>query len=131
MIGLFTTKAGRLVLGVMFMTVVTSLIGSGSLTIPVASKHKDPGSCAVAMGSVVDGQQRLLVSAVGLPPNSKYLEAQTGVQSTWITTDANGAVSDQSLYYQGAGTYNIAFYYYYWSNNKEVQTLLTSCSAKL
>ena len=131
MIGLFTTKAGRLVLGIVFTTVVTALIGSGSLAIPVASKHKDLGSCTVAMGGVVGGEQRLLVTASGLPPNSKYLEAQTGVQSAWITTDAAGSVSDQQLYYQGPGSYSIAFYTYYWSNNKEVQATVASCSAKL
>jgi len=33
--------------------------------------------------------------------------------------------------YHGSGSYSIAFDYYYWSNNKLVQALATSCSANL
>jgi hypothetical protein len=128
----FLTRLGRLVVGIPVVIAVTAILGFNTLTaLPVASKHKDPGSCTVAMGSVINGQQRLLVNAVGLAAGTKYLEAQPGVQSVWITTDAAGSSSDQSLYYHGAGNYSIAFDFYYWSNNKLVQATATSCSASL
>ena len=128
----FLTRLGRLVVGIPVVIAVTTILGINTLTaLPVASKHKDPGSCTVAMGSVINGQQRLLVSVVGLAPGTKYLEAQPGVQSVWITTNSAGSSSDQSLYYHGAGSYTIAFDYYYWSNNKEVQATATSCSRNL
>ncbi|HEV2414629.1 MAG TPA: hypothetical protein VGX27_07455 [Candidatus Dormibacteraeota bacterium] len=88
-------------------------------------------SCAVSLGSVINGHQRLLVTASGLTPGTNYLEAQPGVQSVWITTDSAGASNNQSLYYNGPGKYTIAFDYYYFSNNKEVQATATSCSASL
>ena len=117
----------RIVSGVIIIGAVTVLTNS---TLPVASKHKDPGSCSVAMGSTINGQQRLLVVASGLNPGTNYLEAQTGVQSVMLTADATGSISDQSLVYHAAGTYTITFYYFYWSNNKLVQAPATSCSAK-
>lgn len=100
-------------------------------TVALASGHREPSSCTVALGNVIDGQQRLLVSAWSLPADASLLEAQTGVQSVWVTTDATGAVSDQSLYYQGPGAYTIDFYTLYWKNNREVQATVTSCSAQL
>ena len=116
----------RIVVGVVIVAAVT-ILSNGML--PVASKHRDPTTCSVAMGAVISGQQRLLVKAWALSPSSTYTEAQTGVQSAMVTTDATGAVTDQSLVYHGAGTYAIAFDYYYWSNNKLVQATATSCSA--
>jgi len=131
---IFLSRLGRLFVGTAVVIAVTAILGFNTLTrndVPVASKHKDPGACTVAMGSVINGQQRLSVTAWGLTPNSSYLEAQTGVQSVMVTTSATGSVSDQSLLYHGSGTYSIAFDYYYWSNNKLVQALATSCSASL
>ena len=49
MIGLFTTKAGRLVLGTMFMVVITSLSGISNLPVPVASKHLDPSTSTLTL----------------------------------------------------------------------------------
>jgi hypothetical protein len=129
---IFLTRLGRLMVGIPIVIAVTTIMGFSALSIvPVASKHKDPGTCTVAMGSIVNLQQRLLVSASGLTPSSSYLEAQTGVQSVMVTTDSTGSVSDQSLAYTGSGKYTITFYYYYWSNNKLVQATATSCSANL
>lgn len=101
--------------------------------LPVSAHHvKDPVSCTVAMGAVnAGGQQTLAVNAWALTPNTSYLEAQAGVQSVMITTDANGAVSDQSLLYQGAGTYTIEFDFYVWRNSQLVQVTATHCSATL
>ena len=128
----FLTRLGRLAIGIPVALVVITVLGYTTLTmLPAASRHKDPGACTVAMGSVINGQQRLLVTGSGMSANTQYLEAQTGVQSVWITTDSSGSSSDQSLYFNGAGTYTISFYYYYWSNNKLVQATETSCSAKL
>lgn len=128
----FLTRMGRLAIGIPVAMVVITVLGYTTLTmLPAASKHKDPGSCTVAMGSVINGQQRLLTTAAGLPANTQYLEAQPGVQSVWITTSSTGSSSDQSLYYHGAGNYTIDFDYYYWSNNKLVQATATSCSASL
>lgn len=128
----FLTRLGRLAIAIPLGIVVVAVLGYTSLTmLPTASKHKDPGSCTVAMGAVIGGQQRLLVTVVGLTPSTQYLEAQPGVQSVWITTDSSGSSSDQSLYYNGHGNYTIAFDYYYFSNNKEVQATATSCSASL
>src|SRR5205823_10845864 len=56
MIGLFTTKAGRLVLGIMFMVVVTSLSGVSSLPVPVASRHSDPSTLILVLLNSTDGQ---------------------------------------------------------------------------
>jgi hypothetical protein len=128
----FLTRLGRLVVCIPIVIAVTAIIGFGVLsTVPAASKHKDPGSCTIAMGSVISGQQRLLVTASGLSINTDYLEAQPGVQSLWVTTDANGSVSNQSLWYHGPGKYTIDFDYYYWQNSKLVQATATSCSANL
>jgi hypothetical protein len=129
---IFLTRLGRLAVGIPIVIAVTAIMGFSVLSIvPVASKHKDPGSCTVAMGSIVNGRQMLLVTASGLSANTSYLEAQTGVQSLFVTTDANGSVYDQSLGYNGPGKYTIDFDYYYWSNNKLVQATATSCSASL
>src|SRR5690348_1828956 len=104
----FLTRLGRLVVGIPVVIAVTAILGLNTLTaLPAASKHKDPGSCTVAMGSVINGQQRLLVSAVGLAPGTKYLEDQPGVQSVWITTNSAGSSSDQSLYYHGTSNCTI------------------------
>jgi hypothetical protein len=128
----FLSRFGRLLVAIPILVAVTAIIGFGALsTVLVASKHKDPGTCTVAMGAVISGQQMLLVTGSGLTPSTKYLEAQTGVQSAWVTTDSTGSVSDQSLVYHGSGAYTIDFYYYYWSNNKLVQATATSCSARL
>jgi hypothetical protein len=128
----FLTRLGRLVVGIPVVIAVTAILGINTLTaLPVASKHKDPGSCTVAMGTVINGQQRLLVTVAGLAPSTQYLEAQPGVQSVWITTNSAGSSSDQSLLYHGSGNYTVAFDYYYWSNNKLVQATATSCSASL
>lgn len=128
----FLTRLGRLAIGIPVAVVVITVLGYTTLTmLPAASKHKDPGSCTVAMGSIINGQQRLLVTASGLSAGTQYLEAQTGVQSAWITTDSTGSSSDQSLYYHGSGQYTIAFDYYYWSNNKLVRATSTSCTASL
>lgn len=128
----FLTRLGRLAIGIPLAIVVVAVLGYTSLTmLPTASKHKDPGSCTVAMGTVINGQQRLMVTAAGLGASTAYLEAQPGVQSVWITTSSTGTSSDQSLYYHGAGNYTVAFDYYYFSNNKEVQATATSCSASL
>jgi hypothetical protein len=128
----FLTRLGRLVVGIPVVIAVTTILGINTLTaLPVASKHKDPGSCTVAMGSVINGQQRLLVTASGLPANTQYLEAQPGVQSAWITTSSTGSSSDQSLRYNGPGKYTIAFDYYYWHINQVVQGTVTSCGASL
>lgn len=128
----FLTRLGRLAIGIPIVVAVVTIFGVGALTsVPVASKHNAPGACTVAMGAVISGQQRLSVTAWGLTANSGYLEAQTGVQSVMVTTDATGSVSDQSLVYHGSGKYAITFYYYYWSNNKLVQATATSCSASL
>jgi hypothetical protein len=124
----FLTRLGRLAVGIPIVIAVTAIMGFSVLSIvPVASKHKDPGSCTVGMG----GTTNLLVTASGLSANTNYLEAQPGVQSLWVTTDANGSVSNQSLGYNGPGKYTIDFDYYYWSNNKLVQAIATSCSASL
>ena len=129
---IFLSRLGRLMVGIPVVIAVTTIMGIGTLElVPVASRHHDPGSCIVTMGSVLNGQQRLLVTASGLSPATQYLEAQPSVQSVWITTDSTGASSDQSLYYHGSGTYTVAFDYYYWSNNKLVQATATSCSATL
>ena len=128
----FLTRLGRLVVGIPVVIAITTILGINTLTaLPVASKHNDPGSCTVAMGSVISGQQRLLVSAAGLAPGSSYVYGQTGVQTAKVTTNSSGAFSDQSLFYHGAGTYSIAVDYYYWSNNKLVRATATSCSARL
>jgi hypothetical protein len=128
----FLTRLGRLTIGIPIALVVITVIGYTTLTmLPAASHHKDPGSCTVAMGSVINGQQRLLISMSGLSANTQYLEAQTGVQSVWVTTDSTGANTNQSLFYTGSGSYKIAIDYYYWSNNKEVVATETSCSATL
>jgi hypothetical protein len=128
----FLTRLGRLAVGIPVVIAVTAILGFSTLSaLPVASKHKDPGSCTVAMGSVINGQQRLLVTASGLSPSTNYLEAQTGVQSAWVTTDTAGAFTSESLYYQGPGKYTIDIDYYYWSNNKAVQATTTSCSGSL
>src|SRR2546425_6437579 len=129
---IFLRNLGRLAIGIPILIAVTAVMGFSVLTfVPAASKHKDPGSCTVAMGSVLSSQQRLSVSAHGLSPNASYLEAQKGVQSVMVATDATGSVSDQSLMYHGSGMYTISFDYYYWSNNKLVQATATSCSANL
>jgi len=131
----FLTRLGRLFVATVVLASVISILGVMSVTgILVASHHNassSQASCTVAMGSVINGQQRLLVSAGGLAASTKYLEAQPGVQSVWITTNSAGSSSDQSLYYHGAGNYSIAFDYYYWSNNKLVQATATTCSASL
>ena len=128
----FLTRLGRLVVGIPVVIAVTAILGINTLTaLPAASKHKDPGSCTVAMGAVINGHQRLLVTAVGLAPGSSYVYGQTGVQTANVTTNSTGAFSDQSLFYHGAGTYSIAIDYYYWSNNRLVQATATSCSARL
>ncbi len=128
----FLSRTGRLLVASIIVAALTTVVGASTIaSLPVASKHNDPGSCTVALGSVINGQQRLLITAVGLPAGTSFLEAQTGVQSVWITTDASGDSTDQSLYYHGAGTYSIAFDYYYWSNNKLVQATATGCSARL
>ena len=128
----FLSRMGRLFVGSLVVAAITSVAGFSSLdSLPVASKHKDPGSCTVAVGSVISGQPRLLVTSTGLAPGTRYLEAQPGVQSLWITTDSTGSSSDQSLYYHGHGNYTIDFDYYYWNNNKLVQVTATSCSAIL
>jgi hypothetical protein len=128
----FLQRLGRLFVGIPIVIAVTAIMGFNVLTaVPTASKHKDPGGCSVAMGAVLNGQQRLLVKAWALSPSASYLEAQTGVQSVMVTTDTTGAVSDQSLLYHGSGNYAISFDYYYWSNNKLVQATATSCSAAL
>ena len=118
----------RIVSGVVIVGAVTYLTSTMQLA---AAKHKDPTTCTVAMGSVISGQQRLLVKAWSLNPNATYTEAQAGVQSAVVTTDATGAVTDQSLFYHGAGSYSIVIDYYYWSNNKLVQATATSCAATL
>jgi hypothetical protein len=132
----FLTRMGRLFVVAIVMGATASILGFGILNYsPVANKHHSGASasagCTVAMGAVISGQQRLLVSASGLTPSSSYLEAQTGVQSVMVTTDGTGSVSDQSLYYHGSGDYSISLYFYYWSNNKLVQATATSCSAHL
>ena len=128
----FLTRLGHLAVGIPILIAVVAIFGVSTLSsLPVASRHKDPGSCTVALGSVISGHQRLLVTAAGMSPNTRYLEAQPGIQSMWITSDATGSSTDQSLYYNGAGTYTIAFDYYYWSGTKEVQATETSCSAHL
>jgi hypothetical protein len=118
----------RIVGGVIIIGAITLL---PSTMVPVASKHKDPSTCTVSMGSVINGQQRLLVTAWALTPDFAYTEGQVGVQSALVTTDSTGAVSDQSLWFQGPGAYTIVFDSYYWSNNKLVQATATSCSADL
>jgi hypothetical protein len=128
MVHLIGKVAIRSLGGVVIIIAIAQLTGS---PVPAASKHKDPSTCAVSMGSVINGQQRLLVTAWALTSNSSYLEAQTGVQSVMVTSDGAGSVSDQSLVYQGHGSYDISFDYYYWSNNKLVQATATSCSASL
>ena len=80
MIGLFTTKAGRLVLGIMFMIVVTSLSGISNLPVPVASKHKvdpAPATCAVAATTV---------SATGLPTAQliNFMVTSSGGTTGWV-----------------------------------------------
>jgi len=128
----FLTRLSRLAIGIPVALVVITVLGYTSLTmLPTASKHKDPGSCTVTMGSVINGQQRLLVTASGLPDNTQYLEAQPGVQSVWITTSSVGSSTDQSLRYKGPGKYTIDFDYYYWHINQVVQGTVTSCSASL
>jgi hypothetical protein len=128
----FLTRLGRLAVGIPILVAVIVIFGASPLSsLPAASKHKDPGACTVAIGAVINGQQRLLITGAGMTPSTKFLEAQTGVQSVWVTTDSTGSSNDQSLYYHGAGTYAISFYYYYWSNNKLVQATETSCSARL
>jgi hypothetical protein len=101
--------------------------------LPVEAKHfQDPVTCTVAMGAVnVSGQQSLAVNAWALTPNTTYLEAQAGVQSVMVTTDATGSVSDQSLLYQGPGTYTVEFDFYYFHNSQLVQVTATHCSATL
>lgn len=99
---------------------------------PVQARHlQDPVTCTVAMGDVINGQQTLAVTAWALAPNTTYLEAQTGVQSVMVTTDATGSVFDQSLFYQGAGDYTVNFDFYVWHNNQLVQVTATHCSATL
>lgn len=116
--------------GAFAVTLLASLSGANALLL--GSKHHDPaGTCAVALGSVVNGQQRLLVKATGLTPSSSYVEAQTGVQSAMVTSDATGAISDQSLWFHGSGLYAIDVNYYYWRNNSLIQATATSCSAQL
>jgi hypothetical protein len=131
---LFESLASRLprlfFVGAFSVTILASLSGANALLL--GSKHHDPaGTCSVALGSVVNGQQRLLVKATGLAPSSSYVEAQAGVQSAMVTSDATGAISDQSLWFHGSGLYSIAVNYYYWRNNQLVQTAAASCSAQL
>lgn len=130
----FLTRMGRLFVGITVFLAVMAIIGVTSITGLLVSHHQNASAtaaCAVSMGSMINAHQRLLVTATGLTPSTQYLEAQTGVQSVWITTSSTGSTTDQSLYYNGHGNYTIAFDYYYFSNNKEVQATATSCSAVL
>ena len=135
MIGLLSVRLAHVLAACTFgVLVITSLAPDDIL---VASKHHDPsaGTCAVGLGSVINGQQRLLVTATGLTPNWSYSESQTngttGLQSAMVNTDATGAVSDQSLFYLGHGSYSIALGYYYWRNSQLVQATAATCSAQL
>ena len=135
MIGFFAVRLAHVLAACTFaVLVITSLAPDEIL---VASKHHDPSAatCTVGLGSVINGQQRLLVTATRLTPNWSYAESQTngtmGLQSAMVTTDATGAVSDQSLFYLGHGTYSIAFDYYYWRNSQLVQATAGTCSAQL
>jgi hypothetical protein len=130
----FLSNLGRLGVTIAVLVAVAGILGFTTLGIQLVASHHNASAtaaCAVSMGSVIGGQQRLSVSAHGLSANTNYLEAQTGVQSVMVTTDAAGSVSDQSLMYHGAGSYNIKFDYFYWSNNKLVEATGTSCSANL
>lgn len=129
----FLTRLGRVFVGITVFVAVLGVLGIVTTTGILVSHHQAAGSqtCSISMGSVVNGQQRLLITAGGLTASTQYLEAQPGVQSVWITTSTSGSSSDQSLVYHGAGNYTVAFDYYYWSNNKLVQATATSCSASL
>ena len=129
----FLTRMGRLFVGITVFVAVLGILGVMSINGALVSHHQAAGTqtCSVSMGAVVNGQQRLLVSASGLTANANYVYGQTGVQTATVTTSASGSFTDQSLFYHGAGTYNIAVDYYYWSNNKLVQSIATSCSASL
>ena len=131
---MFESLASRLprlvFVGAFAVTLLASLSGANALLL--GSKHHDPaGSCTVALGSVINGQQRLLVNATGLTPSSMYIEAQTGAQSAMVTSNATGAISDQSLWFHGSGLYTIDVNYYFWRNNQLVQSTAASCSAQL
>lgn len=129
----FLSRLGRLFVGITVLVAGIAIFGVSTDFGALVSHHQNAPSmtCSVSMGSVINGHQRLLVTASGLAPGTSYLEAQPGVQSIWITTDSAGASNNQSLYYNGPGKYTIAFDYYYFSNNKEVQATATTCSASL
>lgn len=130
----FLTSLGRLFMGITVLVAVLAIFGVAGVTGILVSHHQNASStasCAVSMGSVVNGQQRLLVISSGLTANTNYVYGQTGVQTATVTTNSTGAFSDQSLFYHGSATYTIAVDYYYWSNNKLVQATATSCSANL
>jgi hypothetical protein len=130
---IFLTRLGRLLVGIPVVIAVTTIIGLGTFSaVPVAStKGGDPGTCTVAKGSVVNGQQRLLVTGSKLTPSSSFTAAQRGVQSVPVTTDATGSFSTGALVYLGAGRYTIAVDYYYWRNKSLVQATAATCSANL
>lgn len=135
MIGLFAARLSHALVACAFGGFIIMSLASNE--IPVGFKRHDPSAamCAVGLGSSITGQQRLLVTATGLSPSWSYAESQTdsktGLQSAMVMTDATGAVSDQSLFYMGHGTYSIAFDYYYWRNSQLVQATATTCSAQL
>src|SRR5690348_6310854 len=130
----FLSNLGRLGVTIGVLVAVAAILGFTTVGMQLVASHHNASAsagCRVAMGTVIDGNQRLLVTASGLSGSTQYLEAQTGVQSAWVTSDSAGSASDQSLLYHGSGNYSISFYYYYWSNNKLVQATATSCSANL
>lgn len=129
----FLTRLGRVFVGITVFVAVLGVLGIVTTTGILVAHHQGAGAqtCSVTMGAVINGQQRLLVTAGGLTPSSSYVYGQTGVQTATVATNSAGAFSDQSLFYHGPGKYSIAVDYYYWSNNKLVQTTATSCSASL
>lgn len=126
----FLSRLGRLLIGITVLVAIIAIFGVTTDLGPLVSHHQNAPSaaCAVSMGGVINGHQRLLVAASGLNPNSSYVYGQTGIQTATVTTNSSGAFSDQSLFYNGPGKYAISVDYYYWSNNKLVQAIGTSCS---